>query len=102
MKAILLILISFVSYELAKKIINRKILNKISKYFLEKNEIYYNSLLSYYEKNKKVKLKTRVNLINKINILIDKAGFREDSYCITNDSYIILYLIFYCRIYFCF
>lgn len=51
---------------------------KISKYLKYKNEKYYDDLLKYYEKNKKIKITTKLNIIYKINILIDKAGLKRN------------------------
>lgn len=65
------------SYLLAELIINTKLNEKISKYINDKNEKYYNDLINYYNKNKKVKITSKLNLIYKINILIDKASLKR-------------------------
>ena len=41
---------------------------------MTKNEKYYADLLKYYEKNKKIKFKTKLNLFHKINVMIDRAS----------------------------
>ncbi len=74
---ILFILIASTCYLIADSIISKNINNKISKYLKTKNDQYYNDLMKYYEKNKKVKIITKINLLRKINILIDKAGLKR-------------------------
>lgn len=54
-----------------------KILYKINNYIKLKNEKYYDNLLKYYDKNKKVKLKEKINYIHKLNILIDRCELRR-------------------------
>ena len=54
--------------------LNQRITNIIN----SKNEKYYRDLLDYYNKNKKIKLTTKLNLIYRINILIDKAGLERN------------------------
>ena len=54
-----------------------KVLLKINDYIKDKNEKYYDRLLKYYEKNKKVKLKEKLNYFHKINILIDRCELRR-------------------------
>ena len=46
-------------------------------YLIKKNEEYYNEFIKYYEKNKKVKLKERLNYIHRINILIDRCALNR-------------------------
>jgi hypothetical protein len=82
-KILLLILIIVISYELAKRIIERKILSKINKYCLDKNEKYYSDLLDYYDKSKMVKSSKRINIITKISILISKTKLRK---CTSNKQ----------------
>ena len=48
-----------------------------SAYDHTKNEKYYDELIKYYEKNKKIKLKNNFNVIRNINIKLDKAGFKS-------------------------
>lgn len=77
MNILLLISISFLSFEIAKKIIDKRIISQINNYIMEKNEAYYDELLKYYEKNKRVKLKTKLNVFHKINILIDRSSVKR-------------------------
>ena len=58
MTILLLLSVAFLSYALAQKIIDKNIFSKIHRYLMEKDEKYYEELLKYYEKNKKVKLTT--------------------------------------------
>ncbi len=78
MNMILFLAIVWLAYEISKYIIDKKVLSKINNYVMAKNEAYYNELLNYYEKNKKVKLTTRLNLFHKINILIDRAALKRN------------------------
>lgn len=78
MNILLLIAIAFLSYEIAKKIIDKKVFSKINNYIMVKNEAYYDELLKYYEKNKKVKINTKLNVFHKINILIDRASLKRN------------------------
>lgn len=73
LKVLMFILIGIINYILIDTFFKQGALNKLNKYFLEKNEKYYENLLKYYEKNKKVKLKVKLNYIHKINILIDRC-----------------------------
>lgn len=78
MNVILFLAIAWLAYEISKNVIDKKVLSKINNYVMAKNEAYYNELLNYYEKNKKVKLTTRLNLFHKINILIDRASLKRN------------------------
>ena len=75
-KVILFLLMLIISYLLLEQIIKYNIPKKINNYLNVKNEKYYNELLKYYEKNKKIKLKNKLNFINKINIKLDRAGIK--------------------------
>ena len=77
MNLILIGSIAWMSYEIAKRIIDNNTFAKINNYIMNKNEEYYNELLKYYEKNKKVKITTKLNLLHRINIMIDRAGMRR-------------------------
>lgn len=77
MNIVLLLAIVWLAYELAKAIIDKKILSKINDYIMIKNDEYYEELINYYAKNKKVKLTTKLNILHKINILIDRAVIRR-------------------------
>ena len=74
---ILFILIGISIYFIIDNLIQKDILNKINGYFIAKNEKYYENLLRYYDRNKKIKLKERVNYIHKINILIDRCDLKR-------------------------
>ncbi len=74
---LLFVLISISIYFVVELIVEKNVIKKINNYILKKNEEYYDELLKYYEKNKKVKLKEKVNYIHKINILIDKCGIQR-------------------------
>lgn len=78
LKLILFLLIMFDSYLIIQKIIDTNLLKRINKYLNEKNEKYYEELLKYYEKNKKIKLKSKINIFHKINIKLDKAGIKRN------------------------
>jgi len=54
-----------------------KILSLINDYIREKNEKYYEHLMNYYEKNKKIKLKEKLNVFHKINVLIDRCELKR-------------------------
>ncbi len=99
---IFFILISIFSYFLVEFIFDKNIGAKITKYIDDKNKKYYEDLIKYYSKNKKVVIKARISIIYKLNILIDKAGLRRNLlinpisiiiFCIA--SFIICYLIIY-------
>lgn len=77
MNIVLLLAIGWLAYELAKAIIDKKILSKINDYIMIKNDEYYEELIKYYAKNKKVKLTTKLNILHKINILIDRAVIKR-------------------------
>lgn len=74
---ILFLSIAYIAYVLVEMIINAKLNEKISKYIQIKNEKYYKDLVKYYNKSQKVKIVTKINIIYKINILIDKSGLKR-------------------------
>ena len=61
-KFILFFLVLIISYMIVKGLLDINVPKKINKYLNEKNEKYYNDLLKYYDKNKKIKLKTKLNV----------------------------------------
>ena len=73
-KIILFLLTCVTCYLIADILISKNLDDKVSKYLKDKNEKYYKDLLKHYEKNKKIKITTKLNIIHKINILIEKAG----------------------------
>ena len=62
--------ILFTSYLAISQIADAKIINKLDKYLNEKSDKYYEELLKYHNKNKKVKIKVTLNLLHKINFKI--------------------------------
>lgn len=83
--------IAFLSYEISKKIIDKKLLSKLNNYINIKNDSYYDKLLKHYEKNKKIKLNTKLNVFHKINIMIDRAALNRS--IIINPITILLYSV---------
>lgn len=78
LRFLLFITIAFDSYLIIQKLIEMNIIKRVNKYLNEKNEKYYEDLLKYYDKNKKVKLKSKINIFHKINIKLDKAGIKRN------------------------
>lgn len=76
-KIILFILIGITCYLFANLLISKNINDKVSKYIKYKNEKYYKDLIKHYEKSKKIKITTKLNIIHKINILIEKSGVKR-------------------------
>jgi len=74
---ILFLLISAVSYLLVDLLFRLNIREKVSYYITDKNEKYCEDLLRYYEKNKKIILSKKLNLIYKINILLDQTSLKR-------------------------
>lgn len=79
-------------YLIAEILISKNIDKKISKYLKHKSDKYYEDLIKYYEKNKKVKILSKLNILHKINILIDKAGLQRG--ILLNPITVILLSIF--------
>lgn len=75
---ILFLLIGISIYMIFDKIIDSKCINKMNNYLLSKNEKYYEDLLKYYDKNKKLKLREKITYFRKISILIDRCDLREN------------------------
>ena len=75
-KCILLLLICITCYLITDILITRNVDTKVSRYLKYRSDKYYEDLIKKYEKNKKVKISTKLNLFHKINLLIEKAGFR--------------------------
>lgn len=72
LNCLLFVLIGICTYEIVKKISIKNMKDKAQEYFKKKNEKYYSDLLRYYDKNKKVKFKNKINYFKKVNILIDE------------------------------
>lgn len=77
LNVILLILIFIVCYQYSIKIIEEKLTVRLSKYIALKNEKYHDELMKYYSKNKKIKINSKINIIHKIGILIERAGINQ-------------------------
>ena len=93
LKILLFIIIALDSYLIIQKLIAANILKRVNKYLNEKNEKYYEELLKYYDKNKKVLLKSKINIFHKINIKLDKAGIKRN---ILINPITIIFLSFFC------
>ena len=74
---ILILLIGITCYLVLDILISKNINEQIKKFLQYKNEKYYDELIKQYEKNKKIKLTTKLNIIHKINILFEKAGLKR-------------------------
>lgn len=72
--------ILFTSYLAISQIADAKIINKLDKYLNEKSDKYYEELLKYHNKNKKVKIKVKLNLLHKINFKIEKANLKRNAF----------------------
>lgn len=77
MNIVLFVLIFTVCYQYATKIIEEKLVVKLSKYIALKNEKYHNELTKYYKNNKKIKINSKINLIHRLGILIERAGMKQ-------------------------
>lgn len=75
---LLFLLIGISIYLLIEKMLEDKYIDKLNNYLMIKNEKYYEDLLKYYDKNKKIKLKEKINYFRKISILIDRCGLRNN------------------------
>lgn len=95
LQVVLFLLIAFISYIIAERVVNRKVIDRVRKYFLIKNEEYYNELLRYYERNKKIKVREKFSFIHRINLLIDRSGVKRS--ILVNP----ITLIFVCLCCFC-
>lgn len=84
--------ILIVSYLTISQILNTKVMSKLNRYFNEKNDKYYEELIKYHDKNKKAKIKVKLNLLHKINLKIEKANFKINA--IVNPITIIAISIF--------
>lgn len=85
----LFVAIAFFSYELLKKVYDNKVLSKVNWYINEKTEKYYDEYIKKSEKNQKVDLKKKINVIYKINLIIDRADIPRG--ILINPIMIIIY-----------
>ena len=80
-KVILLILIGISCYVFCSWIAQEKIEGNASKYLKKKNEKYYERLIKFYEKRKKIKRKKKFNIFSKIDYLIEQIGWKKNIIC---------------------
>ena len=78
MNIVLLILIFIICYQYANKIVEEKLVVKLSKYIALKNEKYHQEVIKQYDKNKKIKIVTKINIFHKISVLIDRVGLTQN------------------------
>lgn len=88
LKIIFFVLILIASYIIIENLYNKEILKRVNNYISKKNEDHYEKLLKYYEKNKKIKLKNKINYFRKIDILIDRCGLERN--CLINSVTILM------------
>lgn len=74
----LFVIIGTSCYLISDLLISKNVNEKISKYLKYKNEKYFEAIIKQNEKNKKVKIIAKINIIHKINILIEKAGLNRN------------------------
>lgn len=98
-KVLLFISVGILSYLVIDYIIQINLMSKINKYIKDKNEKYYEELLKYYEKNKKMKVKTKLNIFQKINVALDRAGISK-SLLINPITIFVLSIICFVLVYF--
>lgn len=77
MNILLFILIGVSIYFTLEFIKERKILERINKYIVEKNEHYYKEFIKKYEKSKKIKMVDRLNIMYKISLMIEQANITQ-------------------------
>lgn len=78
LNCLLFLLIGVCMYSIVQKISISKLKDNAKEFFEKKNEKYYSDLLKYYDKNKKVKFKNKINYFKKVNILIDRCGMQRN------------------------
>ena len=88
-KFVLFCLIATLIYLSIQRFKDEKILLKINKYIKEKNDKYYEDFIKNYEKNKKIKLVDKINVIYKLNLIIERSGLQRG--ILMNPISIILY-----------
>ena len=72
-RILLFIIIGVLSYMIVDYAMKINLIAKINKYVKMKNERYYEEMLKNYEKTKKLKIKTKLNIIHKINVSLERA-----------------------------
>ena len=77
-RILLFIIIGVLSYLIVDYAMKINLITKINKYVKMKNEKYYEEMLKNYEKTKKLKIKTKLNIFHKINISLERAGISSN------------------------
>lgn len=98
-KVLWFLIMLFMAYLIIIQIIENNMLEKLNRYVKEKNEKYYKEMIKYYEKNKKIKLRTKFDIIRNINIELDKAGI-ESNIIINPFTIIFLSIVIFLLSYF--
>ncbi len=102
LRILFIILVGIVSFFVAKYLIEANLNEKVSKYIEKKSEQYYRETQIYYNKNKKVKLTTKLNLLHKIDVLLEKASLKRGLFinpivvimlCVL--SFLLCYIVFH-------
>ena len=75
-KIVLFLFLGISCYLLVDFVFSQNIKQKVSKYIKYKNNKYYEELLKSYEKKKKTKTNSKINLFHQIHILIEQAGIK--------------------------
>ncbi len=102
---ILFLMIGISCYLITDLLISKKINEKISKYLKYKNEKYFEELIRQNEKKQKIKITTKINIIQKINVLIEKSGLNRNilinpitiiflCFCSFSVCYLVIFNIF--------
>jgi len=77
MKLLLFVCIFVFSYLLLEIIIRKNTNEKIAKFIKLKNDKYYKDMVKYTENKKKARLKEKLSINDKINLLIEKSGIKR-------------------------
>ncbi len=104
LKVVFFIFVVALSYMIASECKEKKVLERVNKYISEKNEEYYEDFLRKYEKNKKIKLVEKFNIIYKLNLLISRANLPRNIFINPYSIifYVILCVLIACKISFSF
>ena len=70
-----------------------KLAEKVSKFVTIKNEKYYDNLMAYYNKRKKVKMTIKLNVIYRLGIMLERAGIKSN---LIINPYMLVLLCFLC------
>ncbi len=77
LKVLFVVFMGIASYFISEAIITANLNDKVAKYINKKNEQYYRDLQIYYTKNKKIKVTTKLNILHKLDLLIEKASLKR-------------------------